>query len=87
MLDYLRRRTPDELLAEIEMEERRKQRGKLKVFLGYVSGKFGSHSDAGYRKVAGGTNAAKTWLCVLCSRITRSTFGQSLSSWRSFRRS
>ena len=38
MLDDLRRRTPDELLAEIEMEERRKQRGKLKVFLGYASG-------------------------------------------------
>jgi two-component system, OmpR family, sensor histidine kinase KdpD len=38
MLDDLRRRTPDELLAEIELEERRKQRGKLKVFLGYASG-------------------------------------------------
>jgi two-component system sensor histidine kinase KdpD len=34
----LRRRTPDELLSEIELEERRKQRGKLKVFLGYASG-------------------------------------------------
>ena len=33
-----RRRTPDELLAEIELEERRRQRGKLKVFLGYASG-------------------------------------------------
>ncbi len=32
------RRSPDELLAEIELEERRKQRGKLKVFLGYASG-------------------------------------------------
>ena len=38
MLDDLRRRTPDELLAEIELEERRKLRGKLKVFLGYASG-------------------------------------------------
>lgn len=38
MLDDLRRRTPDELLAEIELEDRRKQRGKLKVFLGYASG-------------------------------------------------
>jgi two-component system, OmpR family, sensor histidine kinase KdpD len=38
MLDDLRRRTPDELLAEIELEERRKQRGKLKVFLGYAKG-------------------------------------------------
>jgi len=38
MLDDLRRRTPDELLAEIELEEHRKQRGKLKVFLGYASG-------------------------------------------------
>lgn len=38
MKDDLRRRTPDELLAEIELEERRKQRGKLKVFLGYASG-------------------------------------------------
>src|ERR1019366_3694065 len=38
MLDDLRRRTPDELLAEIELEERRRQRGKLKVFLGYARG-------------------------------------------------
>lgn len=38
MMDDSRRRTPDELLAEIELEERRKQRGKLKVFLGYASG-------------------------------------------------
>ena len=38
MQEDLRRRTPDELLAEIELEERRKQRGKLKVFLGYASG-------------------------------------------------
>jgi two-component system, OmpR family, sensor histidine kinase KdpD len=38
MPEDLRRRTPDELLAEIELDERRKQRGKLKVFLGYASG-------------------------------------------------
>ena len=38
MLDDSRQRTPDELLAEIELEERRKQRGRLKVFLGYASG-------------------------------------------------
>lgn len=38
MIEDSRRRTPDELLAEIELEERRKQRGKLKVFLGYASG-------------------------------------------------
>src|SRR5215472_12129794 len=38
MQEDLRRRTPDELLAEIELEERRRQRGNLKVFLGYASG-------------------------------------------------
>ena len=38
MLDDARSRTPDELLAEIELEERRRQRGRLKVFLGYASG-------------------------------------------------
>lgn len=38
MLDDTRQRTADELLAEIELEERRKQRGRLKVFLGYASG-------------------------------------------------
>jgi two-component system, OmpR family, sensor histidine kinase KdpD len=38
MLDDSRRPTPDELLAEIDLEERRKRRGKLKVFLGYASG-------------------------------------------------
>lgn len=38
MLDDARAQTPDELLAEIELEERRRQRGRLKVFLGYASG-------------------------------------------------
>jgi two-component system sensor histidine kinase KdpD len=38
MFDDSRRRTPDELLADIELHERRQQRGKLKVFLGYASG-------------------------------------------------
>lgn len=38
MIDDSHRRTPEELLAEIELEERRTQRGKLKVFLGYASG-------------------------------------------------
>jgi two-component system, OmpR family, sensor histidine kinase KdpD len=32
------RPTPDELLAAIELEERRRQRGKLKIFLGYAKG-------------------------------------------------
>lgn len=38
MPEDFRRRNPDELLAEIELEERRRQRGRLKVFLGYASG-------------------------------------------------
>lgn len=38
MPEDFRRRNPDELLAEIELEERRRQRGQLKVFLGYASG-------------------------------------------------
>lgn len=38
MIDDSRRRTPDELLAEIELEDRRQQRGQLKLFLGYASG-------------------------------------------------
>jgi len=38
MLNDARRRTPEELLTELEQEERRQQRGKLKVFLGYASG-------------------------------------------------
>lgn len=38
MLNDFRRRTPEELLSELEVEERRKQRGKLKVFLGYARG-------------------------------------------------
>lgn len=47
-----RRRTPDELLADIELEERRKQRGKLKVFLGYASGVGKSYQmlDEGRRR-------------------------------------
>jgi two-component system sensor histidine kinase KdpD len=38
MSDTTPRPTPEQLLADIEMEERRKQRGRLKVFLGYASG-------------------------------------------------
>ena len=38
MLHDERRKTPEELLNELEIEERRQQRGKLKVFLGYSSG-------------------------------------------------
>lgn len=38
MPEDFRRRNPDELLAEIEIEERRSRRGQLKVFLGYASG-------------------------------------------------
>src|ERR1700677_2843739 len=32
------RPTPEQLLAQIELEERRTKRGQLKVFLGYASG-------------------------------------------------
>jgi two-component system sensor histidine kinase KdpD len=38
MSEDFRRRNPDELLAEIELEEHKSQRGQLKVFLGYASG-------------------------------------------------
>lgn len=38
MAEEFRRRNPDELLAEIELEEHKSQRGQLKVFLGYASG-------------------------------------------------
>jgi two-component system sensor histidine kinase KdpD len=36
--DSHHRPTPDQLLAEIELEEVRKRRGRLKVFLGYAAG-------------------------------------------------
>lgn len=38
MPEAYHRRNPDELLSEIELEERRRERGKLKLFLGYASG-------------------------------------------------
>jgi two-component system, OmpR family, sensor histidine kinase KdpD len=38
MPNELRRRTPDELLLEVQAEERKARRGYLKVFLGYASG-------------------------------------------------
>jgi two-component system, OmpR family, sensor histidine kinase KdpD len=38
LADPTRRPSPEQLLAEIEHEERRKQRGRLKVFLGYAGG-------------------------------------------------
>src|SRR3981081_3130069 len=33
-----RKATPDELLKQVEAEERREKRGRLKIFLGYASG-------------------------------------------------
>jgi two-component system sensor histidine kinase KdpD len=36
--DSLRRPNPDQLLAQIQFEERRSRRGRLKVFLGYSAG-------------------------------------------------
>src|ERR1022692_3657054 len=36
--DSSQRPSPDQLLAQIQLEERRKRRGQLKVFLGYTSG-------------------------------------------------
>ena len=38
MPDSSQRLTPEQLLAQAELEERRKHRGQLKVFLGYASG-------------------------------------------------
>src|SRR5579864_2651807 len=36
--DSPHRPSPDQLLADVELEEARKRRGRLKVFLGYASG-------------------------------------------------
>src|SRR5580692_5936376 len=36
--DSTQRPSPEQILAEIEFEERRKRRGRLKVFLGYAGG-------------------------------------------------
>src|SRR5258705_12908913 len=38
MNDSSQRPNPDQLLAQIQFEERRKRRGQLKVFLGYAAG-------------------------------------------------
>src|SRR6202049_1050560 len=38
MNDSVQRPRPHELLAQIQLEERRKRRGQLKVFLGYAAG-------------------------------------------------
>src|SRR5579872_6377821 len=35
---FPQRPTPEQLLAQIELEERRTRRGRLKVFLGYAGG-------------------------------------------------
>jgi two-component system sensor histidine kinase KdpD len=38
MPDSPQRPTPEQLLAQVELEERRKRRGRLKIFLGYAAG-------------------------------------------------
>jgi len=62
--DSLRRQTPDELLAEIELDERRKRRGKLKVFLGYAGGVGKSYQmlDEGRRRLERGEDVV---VCAL----------------------
>src|SRR6476646_8702252 len=37
-MDSQLRRDPEQLLREIEQQERRERRGRLKIFLGYASG-------------------------------------------------
>src|SRR5215831_18218533 len=37
-MDSQFRRDPEQLLKEIELQERRERRGRLKIFLGYASG-------------------------------------------------
>jgi len=37
-MDSQFRRDPEQLLREIEQQERRERRGRLKIFLGYASG-------------------------------------------------
>src|ERR1051326_3566766 len=37
-MDVELRRDPERLLRQVEVEERRKKRGRLKIFLGYASG-------------------------------------------------
>jgi len=62
--ESLRRQTPDELLAEIELEERRKRRGQLKVFLGYAGGVGKSYQmlDEGRRRLERGEDVV---VCAL----------------------
>jgi len=62
--DSLRRQTPDELLAEIELEERRRRRGQLKVFLGYAGGVGKSYQmlDEGRRRLERGEDVV---VCAL----------------------
>ena len=62
--DSLRRQTPDELLADIELEERRKRRGQLKVFLGYAGGVGKSYQmlDEGRRRLERGEDVV---VCAL----------------------
>src|ERR1700724_2634958 len=36
--ESFQRPSPEQLLAQVELEERRKRRGRLKVFLGYAAG-------------------------------------------------
>jgi two-component system, OmpR family, sensor histidine kinase KdpD len=62
--DSLRRQTPDDLLAEIELDERRKRRGQLKVFLGYAGGVGKSYQmlDEGRRRLERGEDVV---VCAL----------------------
>jgi len=51
-----RRRTPEELLEQVQAEETRESRGRLKIFLGYASGvgKSSRMFDEGCRRASRG---------------------------------
>ena len=55
------RPTPEQLLKQVEAEERHQRRGKLKVFLGYASGVGKSFRmlDEGRRRKARGAGCGR----------------------------
>lgn len=59
MIDY-QRPDPDELLAQVQSEEKRQNRGKLKIFLGYAAGvgKTFAMLEAAHQRQAQGVDVA-----------------------------
>ena len=72
-MDEHERPDPDDLLRRLQDEERRSQRGKLKIFFGYVAGVGKTYAmlESAQRQVAAGVDLVIGYAETTCGRQSR----------------